>query len=202
LTEPLDGALQSSWDAALPESLRVSERALREKMDAFTRLKPLVVGDVVKVPCLVPHSLQHGVRTIEFQTPVYERKILSFAQKVLTQHEWDTEDALAVVKAGPLIDHDFELIDADVGCYLENIVEFSDFSVFRLRLQPGARFNYCSQDYAVLVGVKGSVHCDKVLVKAEQACIMPAILGQVCMINNDQEEAILLIARPAELKCG
>jgi hypothetical protein len=202
LSEPLNADLQSLWDAALPESLRISESALRAEMESFTQLKPLVVGDVVKVPCLVPHSLQHGVRTIEFQTPVYERKILSFAQKVLTQDEWDTDDALAVAQNGGAADHGFELMHADSGSYLENIVEFSDFSVLRLRLQPGAAFNYCSSDYAVFIGVKGAVSCDKMLVKAEQACIMPAILDQVCMINNDQEEAILLIARPAELKCS
>jgi len=67
------------------EALLAREVALRESMNAFTHLRPLAVGDVVVVPLRLPHSLQHGVRTIEFQTPVYERKILSFAQQVLTQ---------------------------------------------------------------------------------------------------------------------
>jgi hypothetical protein len=54
----------------------------------------LKLGDVVRVPKLTPHALQSGVRVVEFQTPHYERKILSSNQKVLTQSGWDIDAAL------------------------------------------------------------------------------------------------------------
>src|SRR5690606_35807905 len=73
------------------------EKEYKQAMNSFIALQPLAVGDVVTVPRLVPHALQHGVRVVEFQTPVYERKILSFGQKVLTQEHWDTVEALTLV---------------------------------------------------------------------------------------------------------
>lgn len=67
------------------KALIQSEKELRHAMNSFVNLLPLAVGDTLAIPRRVPHALQHGVRVVGFQTPVYERKILSFAQKVLTQ---------------------------------------------------------------------------------------------------------------------
>ncbi|MDX2350038.1 MAG: hypothetical protein QNK32_06580, partial [Porticoccus sp.] len=97
LDAPVSAEVVKSWMSQLPETLRQQEANLREQMNRFSALLPLRVGDVVQVPLLTPHSLQHGVRTVEFQTPVYERMILSFAQKVLTQTHWDTEKAIAMM---------------------------------------------------------------------------------------------------------
>jgi hypothetical protein len=89
--ESVRRALDSLPEGAEPDrELLALEPVLREGMNSFTGLRALRVGDVVEVPLLVPHALLHGVRTVEFQTPTYERKILSFAQKVLTQDHWDT----------------------------------------------------------------------------------------------------------------
>ena len=85
LRDPVPAATSRRWRAALPPDLRRLEAERRRIMEGFTLLRPLRVGDVVQVPLRLPHALQHGVRTVEFQTPVYERRILSFAQKVLTQ---------------------------------------------------------------------------------------------------------------------
>jgi mannose-6-phosphate isomerase class I len=110
------------------------ELAFRRAMNSFVEKYPLVVGDVVTVPKLVPHALQHGVRVVEFQTPVYERKILSFGQKVLTQAHWDTEEALE------LVDLDFatfqlsELVSIAPQSRVERIVNFDDFEVQRIQL--------------------------------------------------------------------
>src|SRR5690606_327598 len=104
LTEPVDAATLKRWLGVVPAPLLERERQAREAMNAFTHMLPLREGDVVKVPCLTPHALQHGVRTVEFQTPVYERKILAFAQKVLTQDHWDTSEAVELMslEAGSL----------------------------------------------------------------------------------------------------
>ena len=37
----------------------------------------LRVGDVVTIPPGTPHSLLRGVTVVEFQTPVFERRILA-----------------------------------------------------------------------------------------------------------------------------
>ena len=70
------------------------EQELRTAMESFTASVPLRVGDVVQVGTGIPHSLQHGVRVFEFQTPTYERNIISFNQKVLTQDHWDSSYAI------------------------------------------------------------------------------------------------------------
>ena len=110
------------------------EERLRESMNDFTALVPLRVGDVIKVPLLLPHSLQHGVRTIEFQTPVYERKILSFAQQVLTQDHWDTAEAVSQMTLLPPAGDNAERLSAEEGSYVERIVDFEDFEVWRVIL--------------------------------------------------------------------
>lgn len=109
-----------------------SERELRDAMNAFIYHHPLKVGDVVKVPSHVPHSLQHGVQVIEFQTPVYERKILSFGQKVLTQSDWDTQEALQIAQLDKANFEKLELISRSDAYQLERIVSFDDFQVQRL----------------------------------------------------------------------
>ena len=70
-------------------------------MESFTRLLDLRVGDVVRVEPYYPHSLQHGVRVVELQTPTYERFIISFAQQVVTQDHWDSEHAIAHMSLDP-----------------------------------------------------------------------------------------------------
>ena len=70
------------------------ERKAKKNMNAFTTIKKIQLGDVIRGPTWVPHSLQHEVRVVEFQTPTYERFIISFEQKVLTQKNWDSEYAI------------------------------------------------------------------------------------------------------------
>ncbi len=158
LRKQIDAALQSQFQAVftesneqakseylkqLPEALLRKEQLLADEMTSFIAKRPLRLGDVIQVPKLLPHGLLHGVRVVEFQTPVYERLILSFRQKVLTQDGWDTEQALALLAEPPvsqgiqqgvckLHTHFDELVN------LERIVEFDGFEVFRLRfLQAG-----------------------------------------------------------------
>src|SRR5690606_8185161 len=122
------------------------EKEYKQAMNSFIALQPLAVGDVVTVPRLVPHALQHGVRVVEFQTPVYERKILSFGQKVLTQEHWDTVEALTLVDmaADTLIKP--ELLLESAAVQVQRIVNFDEFEVCRIRLcgQHELKFDrYC-----------------------------------------------------------
>ena len=135
LNEPLDAQTLKSWHELLPTTLQERELMLRRAMESFTAMKPLQLGDVVKVPCFTPHALQHGVRTVEFQTPVYERKILSFGQKVLTQSHWDTERALQLMSLQEPESESLLLIDQQDGCRIEQVVRFDDFEVLRITLE-------------------------------------------------------------------
>ena len=73
----------------------------REAVDAFVATRSLVTGDVVAVEPWTPHSLQRGASVIEFQTPVFERLILSSNQPVATQEHWDTERAVGRISLDP-----------------------------------------------------------------------------------------------------
>ena len=95
LDVPVPLVLMQRWLDELDPLLVDDERARRDVMNSFTQMRPLSEGDIVELPRRFPHALQHGVRVIELQTPTYERRILSFAQKVLTQDHWDTEIAVA-----------------------------------------------------------------------------------------------------------
>ncbi|MEH6638539.1 MAG: hypothetical protein V7717_04610 [Porticoccaceae bacterium] len=193
----IDRAISSGLDSeALPLELQSREAALRQAMNRFTQLKPLVVGDVVKVPCLLPHSLQHGVRTVEFQTPVYERKILSFAQEVLTQQHWDTEAAVALMTTTPPVDSEFAVLENSPGLRRELIVEFDDFSVERVTLAPGAQWSMATEGrYALAMAVNSVLLAGRPLA-AENAMLIPAGAGQVMVENLSDAPAIVLISRP------
>ncbi len=71
-----------------------------EEVEAFLTRIALRRGDVVAIPPGVPHSLRQGVDVIEFQTPVYERKILAASQVVVTQNSWDCGAAVAAMDVG------------------------------------------------------------------------------------------------------
>lgn len=183
---------------ALPEALRRQEFELRANMEAFTQRLPLRLGDVVKVPPYTPHSLQHGVRTVEFQTPVYERLILSFAQKVLTQDHWDTDRALDCMQLQAADDGHVDQKVDEGGAQRERIVDFDDFEVQRIVLAPGkACCLEPSSDYRLIMAVAGrlllSGGCELL---PEQAALLPVSwIG--CELSNDSAEMLcFLLASP------
>lgn len=161
LNAPVSAQQQQRWLQQVPVPLVKEEARLRVIMDEFYGSLPLRVGDVVKVPCYVPHSLQHGVTTIEFQTPVYERKIMSFAQKVLTQSHWDTRDALSLCSAAPTCPDPLQTIHDAASLKIERIVDFDDFEVFRVRLGRDEIFDLSDlgpgHNYAELMVISGTL---------------------------------------------
>jgi len=178
------------------KALLAKETELRQAMNSYVAHHPLAVGDVVTVPRLVPHALQHGVRVIEFQTPVYERKILSFAQKVLTQTHWDTEVALG------LVDMDFaqlqrpECLNDDPQLLVERIVNFEDFEV--LRIQLDGSYLLSSNDYSVLMIVQGSLSLNAAgktnCFETGQALLIPKAENNWSVSSN--APCIFLLASP------
>lgn len=150
------------WINTLSQSIETKgliqlERQLRCSMNEFINRVPLSVGDTLAIPRRVPHALQHGVRVVEFQTPVYERKILSFAQKVLTQNHWDTESALAIADMDHSLNMSPELLVNSEQAKVEQIVSFDDFQVQRIHLNS---CSYCEapSDYSLVMPITGDVH--------------------------------------------
>ncbi len=200
LHEAVAAAQTRQWLAELPQDIQANEVALRMHMDSFTAVRSLQAGDVLAVPLRTPHALQHGVRTVEFQTPVYERKILSFAQKVLTQTEWDTEEALKIAQLDTPVNQLFPLLhDAD-GVKIEQIVQFDDFVVQRIYLAPGAIFTVDMQNhYCLVMVVSGYIDGGGVLLEREQAILVPAAAHNVECGNSGDTQAILLLAFPVDV---
>lgn len=199
--EPVSAEVMKRWVAMLPSVVVKQEQEAREEMNRFTSLLPLQQGDVVKVPLLTPHSLQHGVRTVEFQTPVYERMILSFAQKVLTQSHWDTEKAVDLMSVDCSKETDLVLLEESAGHRLEEVVQFDDFEVLRLRLVP--KQNYFlepTQGYGLLMVVEGEAVCQGRELVSEDALMLPAERNRVNLVNKSDQDVALLLAYPIVAK--
>ncbi len=194
--EPIPVKVLKRWQQTLPESLVRSEQALRAAMNRFTGFHPLRIGDVLKVPCLTPHALQHGVRAIEFQTPVYERKILSFAQKVLTQGHWDTATAVELMNLHTPDAAKLSVLEESSDLRRESVVQFDDFSVERITLAPGAAWTAPAMEkYRLLMAVSGPVTVANVGLMAEQAVLIPAG-ASVAIRNGDPRPVVVLLSLP------
>jgi hypothetical protein len=196
LNAPVTAATLHDWLREMPVELSREEEVLRAAMERFTRLLPLEVGDVVTVPCLLPHSLQHGVRTVEFQTPVYERLILSFGQKVLTQADWDTEASAALVQLDPPTPLPLPVTGRGEGWIEEQIVSFDNFEVRRVTLKPGAcRDLSVDRDYGLGIVVGGDLQLGAQIYAPDEGVWLPG--GLCAMLENaGAESAYFLLALP------
>ena len=120
---------------ALLATARQAEQGLVgvDGVRAFMNSVEVKVGDSIAIPPRIPHSLLKGVQVIEFQTPVFERKILAASQRVVTQQGWDTDAAVAGMDlaAPPAV-----VPPDEVGV----IARAPGFSVTRHRLHAGAAF--------------------------------------------------------------
>lgn len=192
----VDLELRKAALADVPADLQARERELRDSMDSFTQTHALRVGDVVVIPRYLPHSLQHGVRAVEFQTPVYERKIVSFAQKVLTQAHWDTDEALALTRIEQYHPPAFPS-RLNGACSEQKIVDFDEFEVWRSEV-PAHESLTISDDggYAMLMVISGKIRCGDCVLGAEQAGLLTRLALPMQLHNEERELAQLLIARP------
>lgn len=169
-----------------------AEGEKRARMEAFTASSPLRVGDVVALPPWMPHALQHGVRVVEFQTPTYERRIISFAQEVVTQGHWDSEEAIARMSLEPPLPASFEAIAPGV----ERIAAFDDFGVWRVALQPHRAVALpADAPYALCMAIGGAMRLGELHLAAEQACLAPQASLQRHGLRGEQG-AICLLAAP------
>ncbi|MCR9279933.1 MAG: hypothetical protein NXH85_18390 [Pseudomonadaceae bacterium] len=145
------------------------EKEQRLEVRSFFHEHRVTLDSVVWVPPLFPHSLQHGVRVVECQTPVFERYILSFWQRVATQSHWDTGAAT------PLLDLDTPPNPGPtpVSEGLTEIGRFDAFSLYRMAagtsmtLQPA---NSCR----LFMSMRGESRIADLVLAHEEAAFLPA----------------------------
>lgn len=206
LHQPVPVARLKHWQEQLPAAWREEELRLRHQMDSFSGLYPLRVGDVVRIPCRMPHALQHGVRTVEFQTPVYERKILSFAQKVLTQNDWDTRSVVDRVSLEAPEDLCLPVVvQGETSSALEEVAAFDDFVVQRLQVRAGGSYHLeANRHYLLLLLIKGEVgiqaagwsrQLEPSTEGLHSACLIPPLAHRL-QLTAGQQDLLLLVARP------
>lgn len=179
------------------DELLARERELREAMNRFTGLRPLTVADVVEIPPLLPHSLQHGVRAIEFQTPSYERKILSFPQKVLTQDCWDTGEVIDRMHLRLPAPRPFPQLHLEEGILIERIVDFPDFEVRRASLSAGTHWEFeASAGYALVIVVEGALALAGSTYRVEEAALLPRSWRGILAAAEAAQPLVFLLAMP------
>ena len=176
--------------AQIDPDLNAREEQLRKIMYRHTGMLDLSIGDVVTVAPMVPHSLQHGVRVIEFQTPHYERYILSFGQEVLTQDHWDTDSALA----GARTEISTPTPTVQISPGLDLIADFDAFKVTRLMLEPGNSTNTLHTNYTMIIGVAGEMALDDLTTVGPEQAFFQAPKEALRFTNRGTAPATVLIA--------
>jgi hypothetical protein len=176
--------------AQIDPQLKAREEQLRQVMYRHTGMLDLNVGDVVTVAPMVPHSLQHGVRVIEFQTPHYERYILSFGQEVLTQDHWDTDSAIAGARTE--ISTPEPPVQIEPGQDL--IADFDAFKVTRLILDPGYSAQTLHTNYTIVIGVAGEMALDDLTAVGPEQAFFQAPKEALRFTNRGNTPATVLIA--------
>lgn len=200
LNDPVSAETTQRWLEKIDDDLKQKELSCRQTMESFIHVKPLKVGDVIKVPTHTPHSLMHGVRTIEFQTPVYERKILSFAQKVLTQNHWDTESALEISSLDAPVLPELETIELgpenNSHVRVESVVTFDDFEVHRIVFSKSGDCQIpMAGEYRLVIAVNGQLSINQMSLSPEQAMLVSAD-ANILDVSAQSDDAIVLIAKP------
>lgn len=205
VNDPVSPVILKKWITKLNANLLAQEKTLRKEMDSFSGLYPLKLGDVVKVDTLVPHSLQHGIRTVEFQTPVYERLILSFAQKVLTQDHWDSEKAIDLMREVYPNNQRLEILQnshttqeasqqKQGRLLVEKVADFRDFKVTRVTLAAGnislSELIFEPWTYSFVFGLWGNSKVKKQVVTSNNINDSKSDFNNTNVIDNFNESIL------------
>ena len=192
--EIIESKLYQTLTASLDRNVIDEEKKLRKEMYSFTKLHEIKIGDAVKVNPYIPHSLQHGVRVVEFQTPHYERYILSFGQKVITQDHWDTKAALMKAKVNETKIEPPKKMDA----FQDMVADFEEFNVVRAVLPSGKKLEIAEKGYCLIMGIFGETRLGPDRIRNEKAFFIPPT-DSLVMINESEAESCFLIARENQL---
>ncbi len=200
LNAPLTPELTQQFFAKIPKAEERKEQQSREMLYSFVGNQEVRVGDVVTFSPYQIHSLQHGIRVIEFQTPHFERLIVMFGQKVLNQNHWDTAKALSRMKLEIYQSPSFAQLGKTAGWQKERFVDFPAFTADRITIAPQNDYTErTGNDYHLLIGVagEGTIHCagnSIVSLKPNEAVLLPVSLQDYTIRNSSKSrDAIPLI---------
>ncbi|HIB46403.1 MAG TPA: hypothetical protein EYO46_09400 [Candidatus Lambdaproteobacteria bacterium] len=186
----------------ISQELSDQEHALRERAAAFVGDFSVKVGDIVSFPVFQMHSLRHGIKVIEFQTPHYERLILMNAQKVLTQNHWDTEDALNKMIPQVYEAPQLERLHKSAGLLVERFVDFPQFTADRISLDAKAIWaEQLDGQYRLLITISGQAtvfpeNGNPVILNHEEALFLPVGMGSYRLKSTGNIPLICLKAMP------
>lgn len=199
LTDSLTTKKLDEYYSKLPGELRQAELNAKKKVEEFVGWKTLKIGDVVAVETHVPHSLQHGVEVIEFQTPVYERRIISFDQKVLTQKNWDVDAAFEVMKLSAPLDAPLKVLDENKSYKVEEVVKFSGFAVNKIHFESSYKLE-SSNSHSLIFVLENDVLLASGSKKMElfqgKAYFVPSCSAELIISPNNKPSCSVLVASP------
>ena len=148
------------------------------------------------------HSLRHGIKVIEFQTPHYERLIVMFAQKVLTQKHWDTENALSKILPEVYKQPELEILHKSDGKLVERFVDFPQFTADRISLDNEHTWDdQLGRKYHLLINVSGQAivfpeNGQSLFLNPEEALFLPVGMGSYRLKSTGDSPLICLKAMP------
>jgi len=188
--EALQRAIESG-DSGLEEQAI----AAREAASAFIAVRPVEVGDVIGVPTWIPHSLQQGVQVVEFQTPTYERFIISSTQKVITQESWDSPHAIEHMS----LEEPAPPPPQPIAPGIDRIVQFEEFGVWRGHLEPNAPLELPRElPYALIICIEGECQLSgptrSLALNPTEAALIPQ--ASISNAITTRSRALTLIAAP------
>ena len=182
--------------------LSTQEMSLRNKAADFVGDYPVKVGDIVSFPVLQIHSLRHGIKVIEFQTPHYERLIVMSAQKVLTQKHWDTGNALSKILPEVYQKPELKKLHKSAGILVERFVDFPQFTADRISLDNEQTLDVqLGGQYQLLINVSGQAavfpeNGQAVFLNPEEALFLPVGMVSYRLKNTGDSQLICLKAIP------
>ena len=187
---------------SISAELITQELSLREKAAAFVGDCSVKVGDIVSFPVFQLHSLQHGIKVIEFQTPHYERLIVMFAQKVLTQKHWDTTDAIIKMLPEVYQRPELERLHKSAGILAERFVDFPQFTADRISLDTDHVWNdQLDGQYHLLITISGQAtvlpeNGEPVTMNPEESLFLSVGMGSYRLKSTGDIPLIFLKAMP------
>ncbi len=186
----------------ISSNLLSKESELREKTASFVGDCYVKNGDIVSFPPYLIHSLQHGIKVIEFQTPHYERLIVMFGQKVITQDMWDTNEALEKIIPNEYKPPQLKILHKSAGILLERIVDFPHFTADRLILETEMIWEeQLINKYQILIVISGEATIvneleESISINLEEALFLPISMGKYHLKNTGDKPLICLMAKP------
>ena len=186
----------------ISKELLEKEAKLRDKASGFVGDLPVKVGDIISFPVFQIHSLRHGIKVVEFQTPHYERLILMFAQKVLTQNHWDTEDAISKMETEVYHPPKLDCIHNSEYLNVERFSDFTQFNFDRIRITPKNTYeDQLDGRYQLLIIISGRAAVvtqsgNSINLKKEESLFFPVSMGSYLIENIGDNQMICLKATP------